>query len=190
MVDWLTKYVVDDAVDLARLLNDDFFAPIKLLFNYGHYTSANKLLLSAIDSLGFIEFGDGGNVFVRWLDTYADLTPVGVTAEELWELRNSLLHTTGLESRKVKAGQSKPLIAVIGPLPDRYPRETPTAKYYIWMSLLQAVANACSAWLESYSSNRSKFPTFCERYDLIVSDARLAKFSIEQDPDDVDSYPN
>jgi hypothetical protein len=190
MPDWLTKYVIDDAVDLPRLLNDDFFAPIKLLFNHGHYTSANKLLLSTIDSLGCIEFGDEGNVFVRWLDAYADLTPVGVTADELWELRNSLLHTTGLESRKVKAGQSNPLIAVIGALADRYPRETPTAKYYLWMSLLQAVANACGAWLESYNSNRSKFPTFCERYDRIVSDARLAKFSIDQDPDEVDRYPD
>ena len=69
-------------------------------------------------------------------------------------------------------------------------RETPTAKFYFWMSFLQAVANACNAWLESYNSDRSKFPTFCERYDLIVSDARLAKFSIEQDPEEVDTYPN
>ena len=48
--------------------------------------------MTFIDSAGFLEFGDtGDNTFVKWLNAYADLTAVGVTAEELWEHRNALL---------------------------------------------------------------------------------------------------
>ncbi len=42
--------------------------------------------------------------FSKWLAAYADLTPLGVTAKELWEFRNGLLHMINLSSRAVTAG--------------------------------------------------------------------------------------
>jgi hypothetical protein len=36
-----------------------------------------------------VEFGETGeNTFRKWLETYTDLTDVGVAFEELWEHRN------------------------------------------------------------------------------------------------------
>lgn len=143
-VDYLQKYVTAEGLDFPRLLNDDFFLPIKLLYNHRHYASATKLLLSFIDTVGFIEFGETkSNVFTLWLDAYADLTPVGVTAAELWELRKSLLHMSNLNSRRVQAGHVKALISYVGQLPANIARETATAKYYGWNELLNAVARAC-----------------------------------------------
>src|SRR5882724_4472208 len=113
-VDYVRKYMTDEGFDFPRLLNDDFFHPIRLLFNHRHYVSAAKLLMTFIDSVGFLEFGDtGDNAFVKWLDAYADLTAVGVTAEELWEHRNSLLHMSNLDSRRVLAGRITRLMLVL-----------------------------------------------------------------------------
>lgn len=79
MDDWLIKYTRDGSIDLPQLIHDDFFRAIKLTFNAGLYVSAAKLLVSCIDSVAYIEFGDarGFQPFVHWLSTYADLSPVG-----------------------------------------------------------------------------------------------------------------
>lgn len=74
----------------AAVSNGCFASSLKLTFNAGLYVSALKLLVSCIDSLAYIEYGDDRNStpFIKWLDTYADLTPLGITSTELWELRN------------------------------------------------------------------------------------------------------
>ncbi len=90
MQDWLIKYTKDDKFHFDQLINDDYFVAIKLLFNARHLASACKLLVSCIDTLAFIEFGDERNNFASWLDDYVDLAPVGVTSTELWEFRNSI----------------------------------------------------------------------------------------------------
>ena len=138
-VDYVPKYLTDDGFDLPRLLDDDFFHSIRLLFNHRYYVSAAKLLMTFIDTVGFVEFGDTGeNTFVKWLDVYADLTPVGVTAEELWEHRNSLLHMTSPDSRRVLAGRVKRLTSFVGNLPKDFPTEDKDAKFYNLSGLLQA----------------------------------------------------
>ena len=68
--DYLIKYRTDDAIDLPRLINDDFFEPIRLLYQARHYVSATKLLLVFIDTAGYIEYGDGDrNPFIAWLNS-------------------------------------------------------------------------------------------------------------------------
>jgi hypothetical protein len=180
-VDYLPRYLTDDGFDLPSLLNDDYFLAIKLLFNNSYYVSATKLLISFIDTIGSIEFGDdGSNTFVRWLDTYVDLTPVGITAEELWEHRNSLLHMTNLDSRKVLAGKVKRLSCYVGTLPKGFPSEGQDQKYFNLQTLIHAVAAGMSIWAATFNTHRNKFETFVRRYDLVVSDNRRLEFNYEQ----------
>jgi hypothetical protein len=175
-VDYLPKYMTGAGFDLPGLLNDDFFQPIRLLFNHRHYVSAAKLLMIFIDSVGFLEFGDTGeNTFIKWLGAFADLKPVGVTAEELWEHRNSLLHMSNVDSRRILGGRVKRLMSYVGNLPADMPVESADTKYYNLFALIQATVAACSRWADSFNKDRSKFEHFLDRYDLIVSDARLLK---------------
>jgi hypothetical protein len=84
-VDYFGTYFIRDGFDLTRLVNDDLFPPVRISFQSRHYVSAVKLLMVAVSSLGFVEFGNvKENTFVKLLERYADLASVGVTAEELW----------------------------------------------------------------------------------------------------------
>ena len=74
MTDYLSRYVTEAGFDIPKLLNDDFFAPIKLLFNNRHYVSATKLRLIFIDTMSFLESGwSDPSSFQDWLDRYVDL---------------------------------------------------------------------------------------------------------------------
>src|SRR5438270_13625772 len=104
-LDYLNLYMTPAGLDIPRLLNDDFFEAIRLLFNSRKFVSSLKLLLSFLDTIAFLDSGEsGGPHFQRWLDTYVDLSTVGATSQELWEHRNSLLHMTNLDSRRVLGG--------------------------------------------------------------------------------------
>jgi len=178
--DYLTRYMTDAGFDFPRLLNDDFFQPVRILYNARHYVSATKLLLVAIDSMSFIEYGDSdGNTFTRWLDTYANLGQLGITAEELWEHRNSLLHMSNLDSRRILAGKVRRLFTYVGTLPVGFTQKHPNEKHCSLIGLIQAVADGCSQWAKSYNADRAKFETFLDRYDLIVSDSRMEILSQE-----------
>ena len=78
--DYLNVYRAEDGFDFPRLLNDDYFEAINLLWNNRKYVSCLKLVFSAIDTWGFVEYGsDGGNCFTKWLNEYCDLETFGVT---------------------------------------------------------------------------------------------------------------
>jgi hypothetical protein len=179
--DYVRKYLTKEGFDFPRLLHDDFFQAIRLLFNHQHYASATKLLMNFIDTVGFIEFGDaGGNTFVKWLNTYAELTAIGVTADELWEHRNSLLHMSNLESRKVIAGKARRLAWLVGAgAPSSI--DSPEYKFYNLSELIKILASALSRWFDSYNRDRSKFRIFFDRYDLIVSDGRPGMVELVND---------
>ena len=102
--DYLSIYLTSEGFNFPRLIEDDFFSAIKLLWNANKYISSIKLLFTAIDTFGFIEFGAKNNSFMQWLDEYCDLRSINVTSQEIWELRNSLLHMTNLDSYKVRNG--------------------------------------------------------------------------------------
>jgi hypothetical protein len=165
--------VKDGQFDLPRLINDDYFSAIKLLFNATHYVSAAKLLMSFIDTVAFIDAGDVHDGFSLWLDTYADMPSLGITAKELWQFRNGLLHMTNLRSRAVASGNTRALAfyvsgaqVPIGELPIG-------AQYFSLKGLLDVIAVAIARWIESYNTQSDKWVHFVSRYDLTISDSRV-----------------
>ncbi|MGE4049422.1 MAG: hypothetical protein AB7F38_00015 [Piscinibacter sp.] len=174
-VDYFGRFFTEQGFDFGGLLNADFFQPVRILFQHQHYVSATKLLVVAIDSVGYVEFGDSPGTFVRWLDEYADLTPLGITAEELWEHRNSLLHMSNLDSRKVRTGNVRRLVAYVGEMPNEVKLSQSTTGYYNLQKLILEFGAACGRWIETYDKDREKIDSFVERYDLITSDARMLR---------------
>jgi hypothetical protein len=135
MPDYLSVFTHGQHFDFAQLFDDDFFRAIRLLYNAGHYVSAAKLLMSFLDTVAYIEYGDRPGNFIPWLTEYASLAALGITPEELWEFRNGLLHMTNLDSRKVRKGDVARLIMQfggenLGPLPT-----PPATKYFGLMNL-------------------------------------------------------
>ena len=178
MDDYVFTYRKGSNFDLPALFNDDYFRAVKLLWNNKHYVSAMKLLLSAVDTFGYLEHGDMPCSFQAWLTEYADLSELGVTADELWELRNSLLHMTNLDSRRVASGKVRRLMFYVGQLPESYPLEDAEAKYLGMWQLIQSVAQAMGMWCNSFNLNPAKSGIFFERYDRVISDARHLKFDV------------
>lgn len=172
MLDYLKVYLKGAEFDLPQLLNDDYFLAIKLLFNNKRYVSAMKLLLSFIDTVAYLEFDDTPGNFQRWLNTYADLDQVGITADELWELRNSMLHMTTFDSRKVKSRQTRRLSFYVGAPPSDFPTEDAEGKYFGFYQLIECVAAALGKYCASFNAEPSKSTVFFERYDQIISDVR------------------
>ncbi len=183
MEDYLIKYMTSEGLDSARLLNDDFIEAIRVLFQAGLYVSATKLLMSFIDSLGYLEddSGSGGEAFKGWLDRNVELAVLGISAEELWEHRNSILHMTNLNSRKVSAGKTRRLVAYIGILPPNSPTEDAEAKWFDLSGLIKAVILGCDKMLARLNANPDSFASFFKRYDEIVSDVRYQKIEIRRD---------
>ena len=175
MDDWMLKYMKGGGLQLSQLIHDDYFEAIKMTFNAKLYVSAMKLLLSAIDSLAYIEFGDEKyNVFIKWMNTYADIRPLGITSEELWELRNGLLHMTNLDSRAVDRMRVRRVSFHIG---SKSFYERDGIHYFSFHELLMEVGRAHVRWLETYNRDIAKRVDFVSRYDKIISDSRMARHS-------------
>jgi hypothetical protein len=179
--DWLTKYATEDGFDLPRLLNDDYFCAIRLLYNAKQYVSCTKLLVSFIDTASFLAYGDEPSVFTRWLDTHANIGCLGITPQELWELRNSLLHMSNLDSRKVLNNRVRRISFCIAP---RGCCASPDAEitYFNLLDLIEQVANGVSHWITYINANRAEFVDFVARYDRILSDDRRTYVAMPQPP--------
>lgn len=176
MADYLETYVTEGKFDLPKLINDDFFLAIKICFNNGKYVSSAKLLMSCLDTIAFIDSGDEKGNFKSWLKRYADLTRLGITEDELWELRNGLLHMTNVQSRKVRSGKVKPIILYVGHLnPPDVPKNDQN-KYVNLHALLDVVVQALENWLRTYVDHPKKMVDFVKNYDIIVSDVRVSVF--------------
>ena len=176
MDDWLVKYTDENGINTSQLIHDDYFLAIKLSFNAGLYVSAMKLLVSCIDSLAYIEYGnDRKSVpFIKWLDAYAELAPLGITSAELWELRNGILHMTNIHSTKVRENKVRRISFRVGGPPD-YLRDGADGVYYFdFHGLIRAFAEAQGRWIDTYNSDPDKFVKFVERYDETISDSRVA----------------
>jgi hypothetical protein len=173
MIDYFKEYVQDGGFDLPRLINDDYFKAIRLLYNAGLYVSCAKLLMSFIDTVAFVDLGDVSRNFIRWLELYAGLASLGVTAQELWEFRNGLLHMTNLNSRSVVKGSTARLIMFVGNLPQGFSGSSGGEKYFNLKGLIDVIAEAVGKWASTYNADRDKFVEFVARYDLTVSDSRM-----------------
>lgn len=181
MDDWLVKYMRGDEFLFAELINDDFLLAYKLLYNNKHYASALKLFLSCIDSIAHVEYGyekkrSERAVFSRWLDAYVDLAPIGVTADELWELRNGLLHMSNLDSQKVVKKNARRISLSIGNVPKEAQGVGDT-HYFNLHPFYIAVSEGVGKWLQTYANNYDKFLIFIERWDRTISDSRMALYT-------------
>lgn len=173
--DYLEKYLTDEGFDIVRLFDDDFLKAIKLLLNNHHYISGLKLIFSMIDSIAYLEFGDSRRNFIDWLDTYADLAGLEVTSDELWECRNALLHMTGLESRKIRQGNVRKLIPMVGgEIPEFLKNIEPGTGYLNIHQLYLLIVHSFPDWIQTYNENPDKWATFIDRYDEISSESRLS----------------
>jgi len=178
MPDYLEKYTVDGVLDIGTLLHNDHYVAVKNLFNEKYYLSSMKLMVSFIDTLGYLDSGDiKGNVFVLWLNNYSSISvELGVTPEELWEFRNSILHMTNLDSRKVKLGKIKRISFMVAPkgVPAKQDHDT---TYFNFTDLIFVVLEAIAKWLNTYVVDPKKLVSFVRRYDRVISDSRMAKMS-------------
>jgi hypothetical protein len=173
MPDYLVEYRQGNQFNFSQLFNDDYFESIKLLFNANRYVSSAKLLLICVDTIAFIEFDDSPKNFQKWLDQYCDLSTLKISSEELWELRNSMLHMSNLNSKKVKKGSVNRISFYVGAIGSVNGNTTTSMKWFNLIELIHAVAAGISKWGEAYNRDPSKWGDFIERYDTIVSDSRM-----------------
>lgn len=173
--DWLKKYVTNESFNLVSLIDDDYFTAIKILFREQQFVSSMKLLLICIDTISFLEFDDTPRSFIKWLDGFADLTSLDITSEQLWEFRNSLLHMSNLDSRKVKNNQVTRLQFYVAPETMPYPKKSDEGTYFNFRLFLKIIDLAVNNWAQSFNTERSKFETFVNRYDRVVADSRMTK---------------
>jgi hypothetical protein len=175
--DYLVHYTTGNSFRFTELINDDYFKAIRTLFNAELYVSSAKLLMSCVDTLSFVEYGDILDNFVNWLDAFVDLAPHNITSFELWEFRNSVLHMTNLGSRKVISGKVSPIMPYVGG-PRTMPVLTPNLpKPFNLYGLINTIGEGIGRWGESYNANRGKLLKFIERYDTTISDSRMAWFA-------------
>ena len=182
MPDYLRIYWKTQGFDFTELIEDDYLSAIKILWNQEKYISSLKLACSLVDTLGYVEFGDAGNVFVKWLDTYCDFTPMGVTTVEFWELRNSLLHMSNLDSRRVQRGEVKRLIPVLHQADQEFPINPTQNEGYFHMSrfFAQVLPKGIVRWVRACTADNEKFLMFVKRYDLVVSESRMMRIEVDE----------
>ena len=145
-------------------LYKSFIESAYVLFQQGYPVSGLKLLLSAVDTMAFLETGKGnsGKEFKAWLEKYVDLQSVGVNSDELWEHRSALLHMTRFHSKAVDKGAVMFLIPSFGSPPQEYKelvkskmeaRYGTNFKVYSLQNLLRAVFEGFDKFLAKVDSN-------------------------------------
>jgi hypothetical protein len=171
--DYLISYVAGNSFRFTDLINDDYFKAIRLLFNSKCYVSSAKLLMSCIDTLAFVEFGDESQNFINWLSSFVDFTQLGISPNELWEFRNSLIHMSNLKSRMVIKGKLSPIVPFVASAETTCSITPANPKPFNLLKLLNEVAAGISKWGETYNSDPNKLLKFIERYDTTISDQRF-----------------
>jgi hypothetical protein len=178
MPDYLVEYTGENGFRFTDLIHDDYFKGIRTLFNAKLHVSCSKLLVSCVDTLAFVEYGDVSGNFARWVTAYVDLEPLGISADELWEFRNSILHTTNLSSRKVLAGKVSPIMPCVGGAGFAMPLAgSNMPKPFDLFGLIQAIGHGIVKWGDGYNKERDKWLKFIERYDTTISDSRVGRMS-------------
>jgi hypothetical protein len=181
LTDYLAAYLTPAGLNVHDLLGHDFTDAIKLLYEHKHYVSAMKLIVSFVDTVAYLDLGDVPGNYETWLSKHAALALVGVTPSELWEFRNAILHMTNPFSRKVLSAKVLPLCFYIAPTSRgvRISRDSGT-KMFSFEALYEAIIEAVGTWSKSYAGNLYKQLEFIQRYDTILSEGRVGKFSPSQ----------
>lgn len=171
--EWYSEYIDEKGVHFDKLINDDFFEAIRITYNSKQYVSSMKLLMICVDTISYLEYGDKPKNFQNWINNYTKISDLNIQSEELWEFRNSILHMTNLDSRKVISGKIKRLMFYVSKSNITYPKETDEGKYFNFKELIDIIAEGIKNWAESYNIEKSKFEYFLDRYDRIISDKRM-----------------
>ncbi len=175
--DFLDEYLTDKGFDFTRMLDDDFMDAIRLLWEKNHYSPALKLLFIMLDTLAFVEYGDVPNAFVQWIDRYFDLRPLDVSSEELWELRNGMIHMSGSDSRKVKNNKVSRLVLVLWPATEELPVKTISVGKSLHVSRLFAVVmpKGIVNWVNAMN-DKGRFVDVVKKYaDTVLSMTRIIR---------------
>jgi hypothetical protein len=93
-----------------------------------------------------VEFGDVQGNLANWLDAYVDLKPLGISSEELWEFRNSVLHMTNLASRKVVLGRVSPIQLYVGGPRSMSPIASNLPKPFNLYELIKTAGEGIGKW--------------------------------------------
>jgi len=125
-----------------------------MTFNAGLYVSSMKLLLSCIDSISYIEYGNDRGAFVKWLKNYAKLESLAISAEELWELRNGILHMTNLNSEKVQKNKIRRISFKVSDHKKENDNKAGDIHYFNFHKLIHAFADSLESWLKTYNNDR------------------------------------
>lgn len=171
---YLEEFITDKGFALVDLIDIDFFGAIRLTYNHGHFVSCLKLLLSAIDTIAFLEFGDipHKNIFKDWLIKYCNFSRLNINEIELWEYRNSLLHMTNAHSRKVAQELVKRLKFYVSGEDNPEIIGDVQSNYFNIISLIETISDGICRWADSFNNSKDKISAFIERYDLVISDSR------------------
>ena len=86
-------------------------------------------------------------------------------------MRNSLLHMTNLDSRKVLAGKEKRIGFYVAAKGSAAPLDD-AVKYFNIMDLIDVIPEGLTRWSATFREEPGKFREFVERYDGILSDHR------------------
>ena len=171
MSDYYGKYVKDGVFDMTALINDDFVNAIRILWQAKHYNSALKLLLCLIDTMSFVSTGRSNpGSFKQWLSKFVELQGLGVTADELWEHRNAVLHLSTYESNKVRDGSVRKLVPYAG---RRSPLPSNEHAFYDMHAFLMAVFAGLGKYLAAMDQSEEMRRIFCDNYEKTISDAML-----------------
>lgn len=95
--------------NLDRHIQSSFDA-ITLLYQNKHYPQARYCAFILIDQLAWLVSGSEQHVnvyFKSWLNKYFTKHYPGISADEIWEHRNGLLHNNSSISRKIEDGRVK-----------------------------------------------------------------------------------
>lgn len=87
-------------------------------------------------------------------------------------MRNSLLHMSSLDSRKVLLNRVRRIGFCVAPRGTCSPPDRDVT-YFNLIDLIEAIAAGISNWINHINSNRDEFVSFVERYDRILSDDRV-----------------
>jgi hypothetical protein len=171
MLDHVQKYIQGNDFDIPGMINDDYISAMRVLWQSKHYHSTLKLLLCFIDTMAFVSTGRSNpGSFKQWLTKFVELEGVGVTAEELWEHRNSVLHLSTYESIKVQEGRVRKLVPYVG---KTQPEAASEHTYYDLHKLLMAVFHGVGAYVNAMNSSHEMRNQFCDNYEKTVSDAMV-----------------
>lgn len=175
--DYLDKYGPLESFDFDQLIEDDLWSSVRLLWNEEKYTSVLKLVFPMIDTLAFVDLAaDLPRAFHNWIDEYCDMLWMGITAEELWELRNSVIHMTNADSRKVREGKVERLLPVVAhPMVDLPQRMEGIKVFHEGRFVLSVLPMGIQRWIESYKKDPSKVHRFIMAYDTVLSDSRYTR---------------